>query len=311
MARPEKESFDYFSLDVDFYEDPRIQDLFDEYGGFAEIIYIRILCMVFSSNGYYAKMTAEQLAKKLYRSLKGKYCPTYSTVEKIIAHMADSNLVDKAMLSAGVVTSHGIQIAFMNMAIRCKRRKKITEFSLLSEAEMVEFNIKDGEINSEETRVIMEETIVNSEEMHQSKVKKSKVNKSKSDELKIKIDKDFYEDYFEPSKWTKVLIDNGIISDSDLKIPNFNALFKEVIESYNVADMAKAYGYLVRFLIHPSYPITDKYAYIRHALINNTDWVSHEDERIAYLEQLSKELEELRKQQEIADEDLENDDLPF
>ena len=75
--------------------------------------------------------------------------------------------------------------------------------------------------------------------------------------------------------------------------------------------MAKAYGYLVRFLLHPSYPITDKYSYIRHALINNTDWVSHEDERVAYFEQLSKELEELRKQQEIADEDLENDDLPF
>lgn len=139
--------------------------------------------------------------------------------------------------------------------------------------------------------------------------KESKVNKR--DEFKINIDEDFYENYFEPTKWTKVLIDNKIISDSDLKIPYYNSLFKEVIDNYDVSDMAKAFGYLVQFLKHPSLPIFDMYAYIRHALINNTDWVSHEDERTAYFEQLSKELEEYRKQQEATDEDLNDDDLPF
>ena len=309
MARPRKNSFSYFSLDVDYYDDPAIQELFDEFGPIVELVYIRVLCLVFSGSGYYLKMNAAQLSKAIYRSLKGPHGPKYTLVESIIAHMAEYSLLDKTLLSSGVVSSHGIQMAYMNMSV--KRRNRITEFSLLSEAEMVEFKVKEGEVFSPETGVFAPETGVIAPETHQSKEKKNKVNKSKSDELKIKIDKDFYEDYFEPSKWTKVLIDNGIISDSDLKIPCYNALFKEVIDSYRVTDMAKAYGYLVRFLLHPSYPITDKYAYIRHALINNTDWVSHEDERIAYLEQLSKELEELRKQQEIADEDLENDDLPF
>ena len=312
MARPEKESFDYFSLDVDYFEDPRIQDLFDEYGGFAELIYIRILCIVFSDHGYYAALSEEQLTKKLFRSLKGRHSPSISTVKEMIAHMADSNLINKAMLSAGVVTSHGIQVAFMNMAIRCKRRKKITKFSLLSAAEMVEFNIKERDIITEETRVNSEETPVNSEVMHQSKVKESKLNKSKNDEFKINIDEEFYENYFEPTKWTKVLIDNGIISISDLNIPRYNSLFREVIDNYRVADMARAYGYLVQYLKHPSYEITDMYAYIRHALIHNTDWVSHEDERTAYFEQLSIQLEEYKRQHGIvSDEDLNDDDSPF
>ena len=309
MARPEKESFDYFSLDVDYFKDPGVQELFDEFGPIAELIYIRVLCMVFSGNGYYLMMNAAQLSKALFRSLKCAYGPKYTLVESIVTHMAEYSLLDKTLLSSGVVSSHGIQIAFMNMAIRCKRRKKITKFSLLSEAEMVEFNIKGSDVITEETGINSEITRVNSEEMQQSKVKESKVNKR--DEFKINIDEDFYDNYFEPTKWTKVLIDNKIISDSDLKIPYYNSLFKEVIDNYDVSDMARAFGYLVQFLKHPSLPIFDMYAYIRHALINNTDWVSHEDERTAYFEQLSKELEEYRKQQEATDEELNDDDLPF
>ena len=307
MARPEKIGFDYFSLDVDYYNDPNVQELFDEFGPIAELIYIRVLCLVFSGNGYYLKMTATQLAKTLYRSLKSPYGPKLSLVESIITHMAEYSLLDKPLLSAGVVSSHGIQIAFMNMAIR--RRKKITEFSLLSEAEMVEFTTKESEVIVTETGVNVTKTPVIAAETQQSKVKKSKVNESEKDKLKINIDEEFYENYFEPSKWTKVLIDNNIVSNSDLNIPKYNNLFKQVLNSYNAQDMARAFGYLVAYLKNPSERIDDYYAYIRHALINNTDWVSKEDERLERFRKLSIELEEYNKS--LAENNDDDSGLPF
>lgn len=307
MSRPEKIGFDYFSLDVDYYTDPNVQELFDEFGPIAELIYIRVLCLVFSSSGYYAKMTAAQLAKTIYRSLKSPYGPKLSLVESIITHMAEYSLLDKPLLSSGVVSSHGIQMAYMNMAIR--RRKKIAEFSLLSEAEMVEFKVKESEVIETETGVNVTKTQVIATEMQQSKVKESKEKKSKKDELKINIDEEFFENYFEPSKWTKVLIDNSIISDSDLKIPKFNNLFKQVLKNYNVSDMAKAYGYLVAYLKRPSVRIDDLYAYVRHALIVNTEWVSTEDDRLAHFMELSKQLEEYNRQ--LANNNDDDSGMPF
>lgn len=306
MSRPEKIGFDYFSLDVDYFNDPNVQELFDAFGPIAELVYIRVLCLVFKSGGYYLKMTAQQLAKTLYRSLKCQYGPKFALVESIITHMAEYSLLDKHLLSSGVVSSHGIQIAYMNMAIR--RRKKVTEFSLLSEAEMVELKVKESEVIVTKTGVNVTETPVIAAETQQSKVKESKVKKSKKDELKINIDEDFCENYFEPIKWTKVLIDNGIISDSDLNIPKYNNLFKEVLNSYESEDMARAFGYLVAYLKHPSVRIDDIYSYIRHALIHNTDWVSKEDERISYFEEMSRQLKEYN---ETLDNDNDDSGLPF
>ncbi len=310
MDKREKKGFDFFPLKVDYDEDPKIVELVDQFGPLAELIFIKILCIIYKE-GYYTKRNKLELRNAIFRRLSGPHTPSLKVVDAIIDCMTQIGLIEKPMLDRSVVTSHGIQETYMNMAIR--RRNKVVEFSLLSDAEMVEFGVRESEIDvtTSGDNVAASQDNVTTSTPIKSKVKESKVNKSKKDELEINIDKDFYEEYFEPSKWTKVLIDNGIISSADLRIPNYNALFKEVIDSYKVTDMARAYGYLVHYLKHPSIPISDMYAYIRHALINNTDWVSHEDERIAYFEQLSEDLEEYRKQQEASDEDLNDDDLPF
>ena len=298
MINPTGKRFDYFPLTVDYYDDENYQDVFDEFGPIVDVIYIRALCLIYES-GYFVKLDSKRFAKKIYRNLKHPDGPSEDKVFEILNRMAEHGLFDKELFEVGVFTSHGVQRRYCLM--NGTFIKAIDEYSLLSKAELIELNALESDDENHKRKVNKTKT----------KLNKTKLNETKRDEIEINIDEDFYENYFEPSKWTKVLIDNGIISDSDLMIPRYNDLFKTAIDSYKVTDMARAYSYLVRFLLHPSYPITDKYAYIRHALINNTDWVSHEDERIAYFEQLSKELEELRKQQEIADEDLENDDLPF
>lgn len=305
-GRPEKESFDYFNLKVNYYTDPNLQDVYDEFGPVVELVYVRILCLVFGAKGYYIKLDKSRLTNQIYRSLKHKFGPKKELVESIITRMAEVTLLDKNLLNSGVVTSHGIQMAFMKMATR--RRKKITEFSLLSKAEMVEFGVLTSEVIASETGVIVTETSVIDAETHQSKVKERKANKSEEDELKINNLTHNGESYFIPSCWTKVLIDRGLISSSDLKIPNYNKLFDEVLNNYDQGDMVRALNYILDYLKHPSKRIDDLYAFIRHSLINNTDWVSHEDERLAYFESISRYLDELKAQEE---EDFDNDDLPF
>ena len=293
MINPTVKQFQYFPLVTSFFDDENYQDVFDEYGPIIDSIFIRALGLIYE-NGYFLEIDSKRFAKKIYRSLKHQDGPSEAKVYEILTRMAECSLFDKELFKEGVMTSHGIQKRYCFMA--GKRKIILENYLLLTKAEMVELNVLESNL-----------------ENHKRKGKEIKGNKQKEkelDEIEINIDKGFYENYFEPSKWTKVLIDNDLISDSDLKIPNYNNLFRRVIDSYKVTDMAKAYSYLVRYLKHPSYKIDDMYAYIRHALIENTDWVSHEDERIAYFEQLSKDLEEL-KQQEIADQDEEDDNLPF
>lgn len=293
MINPTMKKFQYFPLLTSFFDDESYQDVFDEFGPIIDSIFIRALGLIYE-NGYFLEIDSKRFAKKIYRSLKHHDGPSETKVYEILTRMADCSLFDKKLFEEGVMTSHGIQKRYCFMT--GKRKIVLEEYLLLTKAEMVELNVLESDL-----------------ENHKRKGNKTKGNKQKEkelDEIEINIDKGFYENYFEPSKWTKVLIDNNLISDSDLKIPYYNNLFRNVIDSYKVTDMAKAYSYLVRYLKHPSYKIDDMYAYIRHALIENTDWVSHEDERIAYFEQLSKDLEEL-KQQEIADQDEEDDNLPF
>lgn len=298
MINPTGKRFDYFPLTVDYFTDENYQDVFDEFGPIVDVIYIRALCLIYE-NGYFVKLDSKRFAKKIYRNLKHPEGPSEDKVFEILKRMAEYGLFDKELFEVGVFTSHGVQRRYclMNGAYI----KAISEYSLLSKAELIELNALESDDENHKRKVNKTKT----------KRNKTKPNETERDEIEINIDEDFYENYFEPTKWTKVLIENQIISDSDLNIPFYNDLFKRVIDSYKVTDMAHAYSYLVGYLKHPSYPITDMFAYVRHALINNTDWVSHEDERIAYFEQLSKDLEEYRKQQEAADEDLNDDDLPF
>lgn len=54
MARPQKKGFDYFSFDVDFFEDKDIRILKGRYGVDGIVVYIYLLCFIYRKNGYYA-----------------------------------------------------------------------------------------------------------------------------------------------------------------------------------------------------------------------------------------------------------------
>ena len=49
MARPFKQGLQYFPLDVNIFEDEKIQDLNLAFGYLGEIIYIRLLSMIYAN----------------------------------------------------------------------------------------------------------------------------------------------------------------------------------------------------------------------------------------------------------------------
>ena len=60
MARPRKEGLDYFSLDVDFFEDVKIRVLKGGLGNDGVLTYIYLLTKIYK-NGYYIDKTDEMI----------------------------------------------------------------------------------------------------------------------------------------------------------------------------------------------------------------------------------------------------------
>jgi len=74
MARPFKQGLQYFPLDVNIFEDEKIQDLNLAFGYLGEIIYIRLLSMIYA-NGYYLEKSISSLARTLMKSIGANWTP--------------------------------------------------------------------------------------------------------------------------------------------------------------------------------------------------------------------------------------------
>ena len=77
MARPIKPGLEYFSLDVDIFEDGKIFDLQNEYGPLGEVIYLRLLCLIYKNGYYYRFDSLDKLAGLLIKSIGNRWASTF------------------------------------------------------------------------------------------------------------------------------------------------------------------------------------------------------------------------------------------
>lgn len=155
MARPTKSGLDYFPLDVDIFEDEKIEAIAGEFGIKGELAVIKLLCAVYKK-GYFIvwnDLTKATLLKRLPGVSK-------ELLDQIVARLVAWEFFNEDLFnSAKVLTSENIQATFFEAT---KRRKtpKPTKYIINvcnnSQAELVNVDINT-----------------------QSKVKESKVNKSK------------------------------------------------------------------------------------------------------------------------------------
>lgn len=126
MARPTKKGIDYFSFDVDFFEDEKIEPISGEFGLKGEIITIRLLCAVYR-NGYFA-MWNEQLKMTLANRCK----VSSELIEQVIHRLVKWGFFDENLFnSAKIITSKGIQKRFKEATRKRKYNYEDLDFWLI------------------------------------------------------------------------------------------------------------------------------------------------------------------------------------
>lgn len=161
MARPVKEGLDYFPLDVDIFEDEKIEAIAGEFGPKGELAVIKLLCAIYKK-GYFIlwnDLTQATLLKRLPGASK-------EMINQIVNRLVLWGFFDEELFnSVRVLTSENIQATYFEAT---KRRKtpKPTRYVI-----NVDNNSQDNEVNVD----------INT----QSKVKEIKVNKNKENNIDV------------------------------------------------------------------------------------------------------------------------------
>ena len=194
MARPQSKGLKYINLDVSFLQDRKIRRLIRRNGENAPLVYIALLCYIYTE-GYYIKWDDDiilDLADAI--RMDEKY------IQDVIAGCLDVELLSRKMFDEHrILTSYGIQKQYQTICEQCKRKTTVEEYSLLVSSEGTFENNSTHDISSEETSgnnrmrdVSSEETLENSQmrdissedckerkEAKERNIKQSKEKKSK------------------------------------------------------------------------------------------------------------------------------------
>lgn len=155
MARPTKDGLDYFPLDVDFFENEKIEAISGEFGLKGEAIAIRLLCAIYDK-GYFIVWN-DLLKMKLLKRIPGT---SKELLDQVINRLVKWDLFNEDLFNSDMVlTSKAIQEVYLEAT---KRRKK--------QKPTLYWINDDSNPPSKGVNVYINP---------QSKVKESKVNKSK------------------------------------------------------------------------------------------------------------------------------------
>ena len=159
MSRTCKTGLDYFPLDVDFYDDQKIEFVAAKYGAAGENIVIKLLCRIYR-NGYYIQWGDDEAL------LFAKRCDTeLDIVDGVINELLKRGfLSEKLHLQFGILTSNGIQKRYLEATRRRKGVSIYKEF-LVADAGGYDVDILPLDVDI----------------YPQSKVKESKEEKSKEE----------------------------------------------------------------------------------------------------------------------------------
>ena len=192
MSRPKKQGLDYFTKNVNFYQDIKIRKLIHYKGIQAVPVYEILLCKIYAS-GYYLNWDEDlPFIISEISVLQEEY------ITDVIKYCLSIGLFDKTMFdSYHILTSRGIQERFFDFCNVAKRKLPNQLLYLLVDVNGKSVNSENNKITSEETKVNpeeikdnTEETLKNTEKSSQSKVKESKEKHSTSADIRARKGKD-------------------------------------------------------------------------------------------------------------------------
>jgi len=159
MGRRSNSGLDYFSFDIDFFTDPKIEFVEAVHGNLALVVAIRLLCKIYRQ-GYYIEWGEDEaliFAKKAGGEITKEF------VDKTIQELLKRDFFhQKLFKDFKILTSNGIQIRYLEST---RRRSCVSVFKEYLIADINGFGVDIKELNTDIST--------------QSKVKESKVKESK------------------------------------------------------------------------------------------------------------------------------------
>jgi len=167
MARPFKQGLDYFPLDIDFFEDEKIEFVRARFGEKGELITIKLLCNIYR-NGYSMNWNEDKATIFANRAGKNISPPL---VNNVVEELVRRDFFEKSIFNSfGILTSKGIQRRYLRASSERKEVEILEDIWLLElpkNTKMTTYKINRS-INR-----------VNPPTNSQSKVEESKVKESK------------------------------------------------------------------------------------------------------------------------------------
>lgn len=158
-----KSGLDYFSFDIDFFNDEKIEFISAKFGIKGEIIIIKLLCKIYR-NGYYLKWGEDEcllFSRKIGEGI------TVELINEVIKELFKRDFLNQDMFEKyQILTSRGIQKRYLEAT---KRRKEVVLYK-----EYFCLNNQNVNIISQNVNIIP----LNVDILPQSKVKESKVKES-------------------------------------------------------------------------------------------------------------------------------------
>ncbi|WP_417444613.1 DUF4373 domain-containing protein [Joostella sp.] len=171
MARPRKTGLDYFSIDVDFYQNIKVRKIKMACGPQSISVLICLLCNIYRNKGYYIEWD-----KDLPFLIADEVGVTEGAAKEIINKSVQVGFFNQKMFENGFITSKEIQERYEKA---CKDSKR-TNVIIREKLNLIRDNSGNNPV---ETPLTTEETPLTTEESTQSKVKESRVNESKEDDV--------------------------------------------------------------------------------------------------------------------------------
>lgn len=287
MARPHKKGLDYFPLDVRIFRDDKLRVLSYLAGPLGEIVYIRILTLIYE-NGYYLETTIEKLSRKLHIDIG----PQWHRIERIsecINFCLEAGLFDKSLAAQGVITAESVQKQYLLSTVR-RKDINIDKYWLLEPSESVRsadasLSLSKESVNDNKTLVNVSNNSVNANISTQSKSKR-KIDKLINSDRRV---------YGKPKLHfiTNVLIKNEFIEENDLDIFKFNLLAEELIRDYGFERTLSVTNYILKWSKKDHIKIENKYECFKASSYRNISLLNNNSGGYDFEKELDKFLKEM------------------
>ena len=184
-----KKGLDFFPLDVDFFDDEKVQFVSARFGIKGEVCAIRLLTRIYR-NGYFIKWDED--SAYLFSKVAGKeFSPCLAN--EIVHELVKRGFFNKSLFdSFGILTSRGIQDRFLKACIRRKDVEVDARYLLVDSSEFKNLRISKAYSSAPSFRKCIHDVSISEENVYikeenvdiqaQSKVKESRAEESKEEE---------------------------------------------------------------------------------------------------------------------------------